>query len=57
MPSWVDLVYEFRTTKIKAAQEAAFREKGALVKATKKVSRKSSEAEVEEQKVVEEELY
>jgi len=36
LPSWVDLVYEFRTTRIKAAQEAAFTEKGALVKATKK---------------------
>jgi type VI secretion system protein ImpL len=36
LPTWIELVYEFKATKIKAAQEAALRDKGALAKATKK---------------------
>ncbi len=36
LPSWVELVYAFEVTKTKAAHEAAIREKGALVKATRK---------------------
>ncbi len=36
VPAWVKLVYEFKATKLKAAQETALREKGALIKATKK---------------------
>lgn len=36
LPGWVGLVYEFEATKIKAAQEAAVKGKGALFKMTTK---------------------
>jgi type VI secretion system protein ImpL len=36
MPAWVGLVYAFEATKIKAAQEAAVKGKGALAKVTKR---------------------
>ncbi len=36
LPSWINLVNEFKDTKVQAAKEAALRDKGALAKATKK---------------------
>lgn len=36
VPTWVALVYKFRATKMAAIQDAALKEKGSLVKATRK---------------------
>lgn len=36
LPTWVELVFEFNAVRIKAAQEAALKEKGALAKVTSK---------------------
>ena len=35
VPSWIGLIYEFQATKVRAASQGAFEEKGALAKATK----------------------
>ena len=36
LPAWAELAYEFKSTKLKAAQQAAMKEKGSLLKITKK---------------------
>ncbi|MBW2318627.1 MAG: type VI secretion system protein ImpL [Deltaproteobacteria bacterium] len=36
LPSWAELAYEFKATKLKAAQQAVMKEKGALLKVTRK---------------------